>query len=168
MKTFRKILHLAFFALCLCQLVSCSDFLKLEANDDYIEVTVDGKTFKEEIPFMPIYGMYDLSWYQYNGDRVSFEFTYAENLNKTASTPAGKYRLFGFYDKDDLGEKIFDMHLYVHDKYEENVRLVKNGSGQNIVTSVEMKDDVVLVKGKFSGKLEDGSDISGKYKLTLE
>ena len=164
----RKILCVIVFALCWCHLVCCSDTIGLEGSDDYIEVTVDGKTFKESIPFVAYYGRYDLCWYQYNGDRVSFEFTYAMNLNKTASTPTGSYRLFGLYGNNDLGDHIFDLWVAVHDKYEENMRCVKNGSGSNTVTMVEMINDEVIVKGKFRGKLDDGSEISGKYKLTLD
>ena len=67
-----------------------------------------------------------------------------------------------------MGDKIFDLWVAVHDKYEENVRRVKNGSGSNTVTHVEMINDEVIVKGKFSGELEDGSEIRGKYKLTLD
>lgn len=167
MKTIRKILYVIVFALCWCHLVCCSDTIELEGSDDYIEVTVDGKTIKESIPFVANYGMYDMAWYQYNGDRVSFELTYAMNLNKTASTPTGSYRLFGLSGNNDLGDKIFDLWMAVHDKYEENMRRVKNGSGSNTITQVEMINDEVIVKGKFSGKLEDGSEISGKYKLTL-
>ena len=168
MRTIGKIFCVAVFALCWCALVGCGDTLGLDGKDDFIEVTVDGKTYKESIPFVANYGMYDLSWYQYNGDRVSFEFTYAMNLNKTASMPTGSYRLFGRHGNNDLGDNVFDLWVAVHDKYEENIRYVKNGSGSNTVTSVEMKDDEVIVKGKFGGKLEDGSEISGKYKLTLD
>ena len=173
MKTIVKILVLSTCLACAALFASCSK-LGGVGGSDYIQVTVDGKTFKENIKFVMPYGRGDNNYYQYNGDRVTFELTYLWNFNDLLDLPTGFYRLYGEYlgtweegYDSTLGDEPFDLYLGVHEKYDENWRCVKNNSGVNNVTLIKKSGEKVVVKGEFSGKLTDGSDISGNYKLTL-
>jgi hypothetical protein len=104
---------------------------------------------------------------QYNGEQVSLEMAYTKYLEDLVEMPTGTYRLFGIRS-EDYGENNFDLCLGIHDKHRDNYRGVENNTGVNWVTSIKKSGECVVVKGEFSGKLEDGSDISGKYKLTFE
>lgn len=168
MKTILKLLVLSACLMCASVFASCSKMGGFGGSSGYIEVTVDGKTFKEKIGWGAWGNLEGVMLYtQYNGEQVSLEMAYTKYLEDLVEMPTGTYRLFGIRS-EDYGENNFDLCLGIHDKHRDNYRGVENNTGVNRVTSIKKSGECVVVKGEFSGKLEGGSDISGKYKLTLE
>lgn len=157
--------------MCALLFVSCN---KMGNSGSYIEVTVDGKTFKEKSVAVP-FGVSDRMYYQHNGEKISFEMTYTSRMDELLGMPTGEYRLYGTYAapyEDDydptLGKRTFDLRLGLHDnRHGDNWRPVENNSGLHKVTSIKKSEKSVIVQGEFFGKLEDGSDISGTYRVTL-
>ena len=177
MKTLVKIIVLSTCLAWASLFASCNK-LGDSADSSYFEFTLDGQKYTitnllygesadSDLPFLG----YNYSGYlEDDNPGVCCSLYFSKDLDQTASTPPGTYRLKPFdpyyYDYD---YEIFDLELQLRkpEGHADFWGIIEN-SGVNNVTSVKKKGERVVVKGNFSGKFENGSEIKGEYKLSLE
>ena len=176
MKTIVKILVLSTCLTCAALFASCSK-MGDSADSSYFKFTLDGQEYTitnllygesadSDLPFLG----YNYDGYLYEDNPgVCFSLYFSKDLDQTASTPPGTYRLKPFTHNYDYDYEIFDLQLTLRkpEDYADFWGIIEN-SGVNNVTSVKKKGNCVVVKGNFSGKFENGSEINGEYKLSLE
>lgn len=158
-------------------LSSCSDDDNVY-NNDYIEVTIKGKTYSEKLSshysLNTCYdglcltgGVEDLG----GGYEVDLSMYRYENLGKVLNCSTGSYRvtdLYGYYYDE---HKNFDLVISLSN--DEGFWISQKGT--NNITSIKSVDGMVQIEGTFTATLcismcyapADDLTISGKYRLTI-
>lgn len=159
-------------------LTSCSDDDEPGGGGDFIEVTIDGKTYKEDV-----FGIYAMTIVDndlalcYSTEDVfdgkGFSFFYGmlmpENERDVLNCSTGTYRAVeDFYDRE---LKVFDftcdLEYYDKDEY------YYVQSGKHKVTSIRKVDGEIQIEGTFDVIMEDDytyeeKHVTGKYRITTE
>lgn len=159
-------------------LTSCSDNEEGGGGRDFIEVTIDGKTYKEDV-----YGIYAMTPVTddlvlcYSTEDVfedkGFSFYYGmlmpESEEGILNSSTGTYRTVYDFTDDDVRNFDFtiDLEYYDIDEY------YYVASGTHKVTSIHKVDGGVQIEGTFEAKLEENfsykeKTVKGKYRLTTE
>ena len=139
---------------------ACSEDDSSGRSGEYLEVTVNGKTFKKVIECTGVSETSDYSCvYTCDTDPIDFMLWFTSDLNAVASASPGSYRL----NSSDYPQ-CFDLDIeYITDDYD----FIPVQRGTHNVTSIRKVGQGVMVEGKFSGVLENGAPISGKYRIWL-
>ena len=145
------------------------------SSGDFIEVTIDGKTYHKEM-----YGIYGQATLGKNGmvltgtmedlfDDEGFRFfmglTHSEKKENLLSSPLGNYRVV-----DDLRVYNEPDNLSLYPQYDENKHNYKLGNGSHQVTSIKQTKNGVQVCGTFNITMyyhDDSVLIKGKYAMTV-
>ena len=92
------------------------------------------------------------------GDDIDFMLVTYSDMDKLTSSPKGEYR---FCPSSGVENLDLEIGLIEKDSY------ISGKSGKHNVTSVKRKNDEVFIEGNFSGVLDDGSVVRGKYRLAV-
>lgn len=179
----KKFISYFTFALCTTvTLVSCNkedgDGLDgySNAKEGYIEVTIDGKTYKETVKdlyylgYEPIeeWGKETLAGYVEDFDRENgFELTWSficyEDPQKLLDCPIGEYP----YECQNDENLSFHICYYEDPNREFDESFYKN-RGSHQVTSIRKKGKHITVEGTFDATLGDNElNIKGKYQFII-
>ena len=139
---------------------SCSDdeYTSSGGHDEFLEVNVDGKTFRKAVDFTSVSFHEEYAYINANIEPVGLYMWFHRDLNLVAKLSTGEYRM-----GDVDGVEIFDLNI----DYERNYKTFYSESGTHIVTSIQKYGDKVYVQGTFDGILNDGTPICGKYRIAL-
>ena len=161
MKTISNLFAILVLALVTLSSVSCS---KDNSNDggsagEFFEVTFDGVTRKVALEQVVISGNSEFNFvYSTEVENVDFTLTTYADLKELASAPVGKYRFC------PAGEP---------QNFDFDITCLKDGfslngeTGTHTVTSVKRRGEEVIVEGNFSGVLEAGFSVSGRYRIAV-
>ena len=159
---------------------SQSDDVKVQ-NDDYIEVTFGGKTYIKK-PYKQYYVQFDPIGYEngnepltltFNGQEMfesnGFEFLYGivhyRDEDKLLNSSLGTYKVA---TEDDNAN--FYKNLTLTPVFEKNGVGCELVSGTNEIQLIKKVNGHVVIVGKFSCKMKNGSNeytITGKYQMTI-
>lgn len=149
-------------------------------NTDYIEVTVNGKTYRESVPNF-LYATIgtdteglDLSYstvdcFSKKGFSCFYGLVHATHFNDLAKAKPGTYNVT---DEISNNVELFDFSIF----YEkgDNGEHYDAVSGTNHVTSVtpQQENDAVIIEGYFDAKMEEMDSyesfrMKGKYRITI-
>lgn len=159
-------------------LTSCSDDDEMSGGGDFIEVTFDGKTYREEM--FGIYAMTlvgdDLAL-SYSTEDVfegkGFSFFYGMLMPETEhdilDCSTGTYRAVDDFYNDEVRAFDFTADLEFWDKDEFYYVL----DGKHKVTSIRKVDRGIEIEGTFDLTMEDDytyekKRVTGKYRMTTE
>ncbi len=190
---------ISYFAVVLCFVVSFSScntedsngkegLNDFDVNEGYIEVTIDGKTYKETVydlsflPYFPIeeWGKESLSGYYGDFDREhGFELTWSficyKDARKLLDCSIGEYpyecaneysNSYGEDGNDENFPKNLSFHIceYEDPNRDFSCELHDRNNGSHQVTSIKKKGENIIVEGTFDATLGDNElNIKGKY-----
>ena len=130
---------------------------------EYLEVTVDGRTIRKVVEITSVAESGGYCFVQTcDTYPVNLELAYHRDLRRVANYPTGEYRFGNVYGVENFDLSIgyeYDDGYYGEYLYSED--------GKHVVTSIKYYGDEVYVEGYFRGFLNDGSPISGKYRIAL-
>lgn len=159
MKTINKISAIFIFTLSLFAFTSCTE------DGDYngkcfLEITFEGET-KSEVIYIGSFGteMDGYCFIQNSLDDFYITLTAYTNLDKLAATPVGDYRLSPENEWKNMDLDV----VYIFEGEWNYCR-----DGKHTVTSISKDEDGVFVEGNFSGTLEDGRSLSGRYRFLVD
>ncbi len=130
---------------------------------EYLEVTVDGRTIRKVVEFTSVSASGGYSFVQTcDTYPIDLELAYHSNLRRVAKYSPGEYR-FGYV----YGVENFD--LTIGYEYDDGYygKYLYSEEGKHVVTSIKDYGDEVYVEGYFRGFLNDGTPISGRYRIAL-
>ena len=156
---------------------SCSSDDDDSGNGDFIEVTIDGKTYRHNV-----YGFYaqvpiedDLVMtastediFYDDGFQFFYDITHYEDMNKLLSCSTGNYGIsnYSIYNQNannlDFGAQL---------EYNSGNDWWQAESGTHTVTSIKRTSDGAQIEGSFKVSMySDDSgykEVSGKYRMTV-
>lgn len=147
----------------------------LYGSDDFIEVTIDGKTYHKKM--FGIYSQVEIGKndmvltgttedvFDEDGFGFFMALTHSEKKNKLLSSPLGDYSVGDYLWFDDEPE-----NLCFYPQYEKNRHDYELSGGSHQVTSIKQNKNGVQVCGKFKITMYDDDEsvvISGKYGMTV-
>lgn len=159
MKTISKFLAMVMFAVLALGFASCSGEDGGDSVGEFFEVTFDGVTTKVALEKTWISSNREFNFVSSGEiEYVDFMLTTYADLKRLASAPVGEYRFCPWSEPQNFD---FDITCF------------KDGisfdgeTGTHTVTSVKRSGDKVVVEGNFSGVLETGFSVSGKYRIAV-
>ena len=155
------------------------------ANGDFLEVTINGKTYHKEVPF-PLYGQYPVNdgdelyattipmeLFEEDGFDFEINICHYENLNQLLKCKPGEYGIYNLYEYSGNGGYNYkNLDLSTSFLYLGGDGYWDSHSGTHTVTSIKEVKDGAVVEGKFNIKMcsdtAKDTQISGKYRITLD
>ena len=161
-----------------CNFTSCSDNEENIGGRDFIEVTIDGKTYKKNM-----FGIYAMTLIDNNlalcystedvfsnhGFSLFYGITMHEGEHDILDSSTGTYRAVNSFYGSDVENFDFTLDLEYYDKDE----YYYVESGTHKVTSIRKVDVGVEIEGTFDVRLEENfsnkeKHVKGKYRMTTE
>ena len=186
---------ISYFAVVLCFVVSFSSCNKedsngkeghnyFDVNEKQIEVTIDGKTYKEDgfiLTYSPIeeWGKESLAEFdgyfdRENGFELTWKFICYQDKKKLLDCPIGEYPYecvrYGYhYNEEGYYPQNLSFHICEYEDPNRKFReLDDKNRGSHQVTSIRKKGEHIIVKGTFDATLGDNElNIKGKYQLVF-
>lgn len=160
-----------------CGFTSCSDDEGGNGGQDFIEVTIDGKTYKKDV-----FGVYSMvpadddlvvcysteDVFEDKGFGLFYGIVMPESEEDILDSSTGSYRaVYNFRDDVKNFDFTLDLEYYDSDEY------YYVQSGKHKVTSIRKVDEGVQIEGTFDVVLEENysseeKTVKGKYRITTE
>ena len=160
-----------------CGFTSCSDDEGGNGGQDFIEVTIDGKTYQKNVfgiySMVPVdddlvvcYSTEDV--FEDKGFGLFYGIVMPESEEDILDSSTGNYRaVYNFRDDVKNFDFTLDLEYYDRDEY------YYVQSGKHKVTSIRKVDEGVQIEGTFDVVLEENysseeKSVKGKYRITTE